>query len=107
MAAQIEVVSTKPMTKGSLKMFATVRLGGITVHGFRVIQQEGQRAWVAPPQTEVAQTDGKKKYFPIVELADNIKEVVSKLILEEYEKISKTSTPAPDRYLPTDDDITF
>mgnify|MGYP001580366193 CR=1 FL=1 len=84
MAAKIEVLKTKNIEKGSLKGFASVRLGGVTIHDFRVIQQSGQEAWVSPPQKEFTGQDGKKKYLPIVELNDTLKAEVQRIVLEAF-----------------------
>lgn len=84
MATKIEVLKTKNIEKGSLKGFASVRLGGVTIHDFRVIQQSGQDAWVSPPQKEFTGQDGTKKYAAIVELSDTLKAEVQRLVLEAF-----------------------
>ena len=84
MAAKIEVLKIKNIEKGSLKGFASVQLGGVTIHDFRVIQQSGQDAWVSPPQKEFTGQDGKKKYAPIVELGDTLKVEVQRVILAAF-----------------------
>ena len=84
--ANIEVLKLKVMQKGSLKGFASVRLGGVTIHDFRIVQQDNQDAWVSPPQKEVPMQDGKKKYYPVVELSDTLKAEVQRLVLEAYKR---------------------
>jgi DNA-binding cell septation regulator SpoVG len=65
---KIEVVGITPLAAGgNLKAFVSIRLGAMTIHGLRIIQQAGKPAWVALPQRE-AEQDGKKRYFPIVEI---------------------------------------
>lgn len=47
----IEVLDVRRVENaGNLKAFATVRAGCLKIHGWRVIQQPGQRAWVSVPQ---------------------------------------------------------
>jgi DNA-binding cell septation regulator SpoVG len=107
MPAEIKVVAVRPLNKdGSLKAFVSVQLGAITIHDFRVIQQEGKKAWVAMPQKEVPQPDGTKKYHPIIELSDALKEKVTGLIMEEWKKVA-APPPAAVPSDPIDDDIPF
>lgn len=48
-----------------------MRVGLWTVHGIRVIQQPGQRAWVSLPQAEGKPgPSGKKAWFPVIECSD-------------------------------------
>ena len=70
----VMVDEIKRIDKGSLRAFATVTVGGrLTIHSIRIIQLEGQVAWVSMPQIEVKSHDGgKSKYFPIVEIPDQI-----------------------------------
>jgi DNA-binding cell septation regulator SpoVG len=51
MSAPVEVLEVRRVDAGSLKAFAKVKLGCIVLHGCRVVQQDGQKAWVALPQT--------------------------------------------------------
>ena len=64
---------------GSVRAFVQVRIGrgdnSLLVDGWKIIQQEGQRAWVAAPSQERERPDPQtgqmvKKYFPVVELPD-------------------------------------
>jgi len=92
--------------KGPLRAFATVRLyGTILVNGCRIIQQDGQGAFVTFPQEEgkapVAPGE-KKKYFPIVKVEDkNTMKAIEKVVLEAYAKdlvavqAAVAPTPAP------------
>jgi DNA-binding cell septation regulator SpoVG len=81
---KIQVEKVIPLSgTGSLKAFATVRLGAIVIHDFRIIQQAGKDAWVSPPQKEVNK-DGARKWFPIVELSDELRKIVEFKILEAW-----------------------
>jgi DNA-binding cell septation regulator SpoVG len=73
--------------KGSLRAFASVTVAGkLTIHSIRIVQQDGQAAWVSLPQTEVKAADGgKSKYFPVVEISDSaLKEQVINSVLAAY-----------------------
>ena len=51
MSAPIEVLEVRRIEGcGNLRAFAEVKLGCVLIHGCRVIQQPGQRPWVALPQ---------------------------------------------------------
>jgi len=82
----IEVVAIKPLSSsGNLRGFASIRMGGVTIHDCRVIQQPGQRAWVSMPQREYTK-DGQKKYTAVVELSDGLKQQVSAAVLTAWER---------------------
>lgn len=84
----ISVDEIKSIQKGSLRAFAIITIAGkLTIHGIRVIQQEGQTAWVSMPQTEVkSTTGGKSKYFPIVEVSDEkLKQQISDAVLSAWQ----------------------
>jgi DNA-binding cell septation regulator SpoVG len=77
MNGAIEVLEIRRLTAdGNLKAFAKVRLGAVVINSCRVIQQPGQRAWVAMPQ----QKSGER-WYPLVEitrreLMDQVKDAV-------------------------------
>lgn len=49
----IEVLDVRRVENGgNLKALATVKTGCLKTHGWRVIQQPGQRAWVSVPQEQ-------------------------------------------------------
>ena len=86
MGASIDVVAIKPLTKaGNLKAFASVRLGGVTIHDCRIVQQPGQRPWVSLPQREY-EKDGQKKYSAIIELTEPLKREVCRMVLAAWER---------------------
>jgi DNA-binding cell septation regulator SpoVG len=88
-AASIVVDEIKIINKGSLKAFAKVTIGGgkITIHSIRIIQQDGQEAWIAFPQNELPACDGgKPKYFPVVEVHDrDLRTRISDAVLTAYQ----------------------
>ena len=54
----ITVIKIQPLTNtGNLRAFADVRIGPVTIKGFRVVQQPGQQGWVSVPQQQ--NRDGK------------------------------------------------
>jgi DNA-binding cell septation regulator SpoVG len=84
---RVEVVAIKPLSnKGSLSAFASVRLGGVTIHDCMVVQQFGQKAWVSLPQKEYTTRAGEKKYAPVIELSDNLKKQVNEAVLTAWER---------------------
>ena len=80
----ILTIST-PSNDGPLKAFVDVQVGTtLIVHGCRVIQQPGQRAFVSPPQVAWTGQDGKKHYSPIVEWTGALKSAVETAILDAW-----------------------
>jgi DNA-binding cell septation regulator SpoVG len=99
--AAVEVVSIKHVRKGSLQAFATVKIADkLTIHSLRIIQQDGQDAWVSMPQTEVPARDGgKPRYFPIVEINDeSLKKQITEAVLRSW--TPPASTPICDEDVP-------
>lgn len=65
----------------NLKAFAAVQAGPWTVRGVRLIQQPGQRAYCALPQSQGA--DGR--YWPVLQTSDsNIKDAISAAVLSKW-----------------------
>ena len=80
---KINVVNVRQINQGNLKAFATVKLGNtMTINGCRIIQQNGQRAYVALPQSQ----DKDGKYYPVITADDpRFKEAVEQVILEAWQ----------------------
>ena len=71
---------------GNLKAFASVNIGGkITIHSCRIIQQPGQKAWVALPQREWTTQQGEKRFAPLIELPDKVKTAIQEAVLNTWE----------------------
>lgn len=100
----IEIVKWKRLSSGgALKAFASVRLGAMTLHDFRVIQQPGQEAWVSPPQKEVT-VKGERKWYPLVEFTKESTTwgKIQQLLIAEYETDKEQNEERVDR-----DDMPF
>lgn len=81
---RITVVNIRPLEgKGNLKAFAEIQLGEtMIISGCRIIQQPGQRAYVAFPQNESG-----GKYYPVVTAVDKrFKEAVEQKVLAAWEE---------------------
>ena len=84
--SNIGILAVRKLTGGNLKAFIDVQLGpSVTIFGFRVIQQPGQKAYVSPPQREYTDQDGKKHYAPMLELTGNLKTRVEHAIMTAWE----------------------
>jgi hypothetical protein len=90
MSAPIEVIEARHLNdSGNLKGFAKVRLGAVIVHGCRIVQQAGQRALLALPQTPARKkADGSGAgWYPVVEITR--RELMDQLrdaVLEAWER---------------------
>ena len=87
----VRVEEIKPVQgQGNLRAFATVAVDPWTVRGCRIIQQRGQRPYVALPQHRTM--DGR--YFPVLQTKDrNLKDQIQATVLRAwsrgYERIDK------------------
>lgn len=74
---------------GQLKAFADITLvtdlGEITLRGFRVLQQEGKAAWVAPPSINY-QRDGEWVNRKILETSRRLRIQMIDAVLGEFNK---------------------
>jgi DNA-binding cell septation regulator SpoVG len=85
-AEKIEIIKvTRLTTGGSLRGFVSIRLGALVLHDFRVIQQPNQQPWVAPPQKETNK-DGVRRFFPLIEVGEPLKKLISDKVLEAWTK---------------------
>jgi DNA-binding cell septation regulator SpoVG len=78
---RIKIVSIhRTAQAGTIKAFATVLIGAaIEISGFKIIQQAGQRAWVAMPDRKREDTGG---YAPIIKcLDDQLKAAITEAVL--------------------------
>ena len=85
----IKVYNFKPLEHGNLKAFCSVDIGGkLKIHGCRIVQQPSQLAWPSLPQSEWTDREGRKRFYPVIELPKSVEHEVKKAILrgwEEYE----------------------
>jgi DNA-binding cell septation regulator SpoVG len=61
----------------TIKGFFDVDFDKFVIHGFKFMQQPGQKMWCAPPDEKYTDKDGKTKFKKIVEFAD--KEYMGKI----------------------------
>ena len=81
----ISVLAIKKVNNaGSLKAFVKLKIDDTVINDFRIVQQEGQSPWVSVPQVNWTGTDGKVHYKNLVELPKNLKDEVSREILESW-----------------------
>ncbi|HOT82895.1 MAG TPA: hypothetical protein PLQ12_06305 [Candidatus Defluviicoccus seviourii] len=80
-ALAVRVIDVKAVEGcGNLRAYATVAVGPLLIHGCRVVQQPGQRAWVSLPQTKSGE-----RWFAVVEVEDRaLKEAISAAVLDAW-----------------------
>jgi len=84
---EIKILDLRKLNGGSkIKAVCDFKLGDSEFYSWKVIQQEGQQAWVSSPQESWADDNGKKHYKPLIKLSKELMKTVSKAILDEYEK---------------------
>jgi DNA-binding cell septation regulator SpoVG len=83
--AKVHIINIHYVAGGNLKAFVDIQLGqSLIIKGFRIVQQPGQKAWVAAPQREYTGADGKPRYAPIVELSGALKRAVEQVIVQAW-----------------------
>ena len=76
----IEVLAIRRLDgKSSVKAFCDVRLGGVVLKGCKVIQQDGQRPWLALPSIKT-----EHGWQNVVELSKPLRERVTGVVLAAW-----------------------
>lgn len=77
---------------GAVCGYADVTIAGeITLYGCKIVQQDGQRAYVRPPDRPYPGPDGTKRWTPIVEIHDEaMRAAIQAAVLAAYEARRKT-----------------
>lgn len=72
--------------QGNLRALVSIRVDPWIIHGCRVIQEPGKRAWASLPQS---QSRFSGRWFPVVELADKaIEDAIKAAVLQAWESHS-------------------
>ena len=92
MTAPIEVLAIRKLDgASSVKAFVDIRLGGVTLKGCKVVQQEGQKAWLATPSVKT-----NHGWQNVVELSRDLRERCTEIVLEAWESHDER-VPLPER----------
>lgn len=89
MSAAIEVVAIRKYDgTGSLKAFVDIRLGGITLKGCKIVQQDDKAAWVAMPSTKT-----EHGWQNVVEVTKSLRERITDVVLAEWQQREQPIRP--------------
>jgi DNA-binding cell septation regulator SpoVG len=69
---------------GSLRAYASVKIGPLTVHDFRVIQQAEKEPWVSVPQKAWNTPQGERRFAPLLELPTEWKQPLANTVLAAW-----------------------
>ena len=99
----VEVIEVKPRVSGALRAFASVRvneLGGIVIHGISVFEKD-RGPWISLPSRSVeSKNGGKPKWYPIIEVGDELKAAISEAVLAEYAGMGAAPKEVDERPMP-------
>lgn len=83
--ASIEVLKIRHLNNGgSLRAFVSIKIGHLILHSLRVIEQPGQKAWLALPKQEMKDASGETKYWPICEASKELKANIDQVVLPRW-----------------------
>ena len=86
----ITIINMKSIVKGgTLKAIVDFKLNQSEFYSWRIIQQDGQSAWVSPPQESWDGADGKKKYKPLIKFPQDLMTRVSETLIKAYQEGEK------------------
>jgi hypothetical protein len=77
----IRVEQIRKLERGSLRGFATANVGGIRISHIRIVHPEGREPFIGMPQRSYQTNDGGRRYSNVVDLPDNLKKKVEKVVL--------------------------
>jgi len=85
---KVEVIEIRPLNDGrSLRAFVDVQVGDWVIHDFRVIKQNGQKAFVSPPQVSWKDRETRKIHYKgILTIPSEQKQLIDAAILSAYQK---------------------
>ena len=75
-----------------LKAFADIEFQGLEIRDFRVIQQDGHKAYVVAPQTAWKGQQGKPNFKPIISMSNAVKWQIESAILAEYQRTKEEAS---------------
>jgi DNA-binding cell septation regulator SpoVG len=81
MTAPIEVLAIRKLDGSTtVKAFVDLRLGGVTLKGCKIVQQEGQKAWLAMPSIKT-----ERAWQNVVELSKELRERATEVALAAWQ----------------------
>jgi DNA-binding cell septation regulator SpoVG len=77
----VEVLDIKQLNgNGAVRAFVDIRIGHLSINGFKIVQQPGQQAWVAPPSHKSGE-----RWFNTVEIHDrDLKDRIRDAVLARW-----------------------
>ncbi|MBU1206447.1 MAG: SpoVG family protein [Proteobacteria bacterium] len=85
-----EVVELRVLAGNApLKAFVSIRLGEWVIHDWRIVQKDGQRAWISVPQVSWKDKDGQVRYRALLSIPGEQKQQIEIAILSAWEKEKK------------------
>lgn len=95
---QIEILDLRLIESDkTLRAFADIRLGDITIRDFRIVKKDGRRPHVKAPFLTYKDQIGKLKFRSVIILPEEVRGEVDLVILSAYqremEKKNGNSTP--------------
>jgi DNA-binding cell septation regulator SpoVG len=96
---EIKVIEIRPLSDGrSLRAFVDVQVGDWIIHDFRIIRQNGQKAFVSPPQVSWKDpTTGEIKYKGILTIPPEQKQRIEVEILSAFQREMEKNDANPKR----------
>ena len=84
----IRVLEIRHLNNGRpLRAFVDVQVGDWIIHDFRIVKQDGQRAFVSPPQVSWKDPDsGQIRYRGILTIPSEQKQAIDVAILSAFQK---------------------
>jgi DNA-binding cell septation regulator SpoVG len=72
---------------GALKAYLSVKIGSLTIHKFRVIQQPGQAPWVSVPQeTWTDPQTGERRFTNLLESPCEWRQPLTNTVLAAWQE---------------------
>jgi DNA-binding cell septation regulator SpoVG len=82
-AAPIEVLAIRRLDKPetTIKAYVDLRIGGVTVKGAKIIQQDGKKPWLGMPGVKT-----NHGWSNTIELSKTLRERVTEVVLAAWER---------------------
>ncbi len=87
-APAFEVIDLYPVTEaGSLRAYLSIKIGPLVVHKWRLIQQDGQAAWLSPPQEIwTDQASGERRFKTLLDVPREWKPALANVAVAAWQE---------------------
>jgi DNA-binding cell septation regulator SpoVG len=86
---EISVRTLRLVPEGRLRAFVDLQVGDFVFRDFRIIQSNGDKAYLAAPQTRLTSKDGRTEYKTLITMPKILKQQAETIALAAFYSMAK------------------